>query len=137
MSFLVWNIIGIALALIGPAAAVFLGGTTHIFAIIASEVAAQIGMDLNGLAGDIASGDKAAIVNDFVQLGYDAVDSIVNSLSPEALIGLALVDGLWDFGTEGVGALVDLGAGAIGAGFFVGQLITESMYDWGNTAPSP
>ena len=128
---------GLALVIavfLGPAAVVLLG-QGYIFGAALVLVLGQIGYDLGNIVGDLQSGNTAHALFDLGQLALDATTSILQSLGEGTLIELALLEGLWTFGTVGVGSLVDFSGGFVAAGVFGITTFFESAYDWANTVP--
>ena len=75
---LVTGILGVALAFLGPAAVVALGGENNIFEVAAATVAASVALELPDLSQDIASKDVEGFEVALCNIAYNTAGMLID-----------------------------------------------------------
>jgi RHS repeat-associated protein len=127
---LVTGILGVALAFLGPAAIVALGGENNIFEMAAATVIASVALDMPNLSQDIASRNIEGITVDLENIAYDTANGLMNTLSSGELIGYAVLETLWSVGSAGAGDVIQFVEGGAAALIFGGEFVGGFLYDY-------
>ncbi|HZW56798.1 MAG TPA: RHS repeat-associated core domain-containing protein, partial [Nitrososphaerales archaeon] len=129
---IVTDSIAVVIAFLGPIALAYLGGSNGVMEAVAASISSELALDEANLANDLNSGNVGGLVAEIGNIAGTAAVSLLHTLSPIELMGLAVAETGLSIGTGGLIDAVDWLAGTAALATTLTGLWEESITDFNN-----